>query len=195
MPLGGIYPAIADWGIWIYRLAGLNITPPWGTLTPPHLSIISILNFGLIFGTLISALLSRQFKLRKDSTAGYIQGFAGGALMGIGSFLVGACIFGGFYSSIMSLSLSGFYMMTGLLTGAFFGGKLMIWQAFREADKMEFTELVDLKTVPEKKVKRVINYPLIGLFVTIILVITASVYFLTGKNVLGGYCSLAQPSG
>lgn len=185
MPLGGIYPAIADWGIWIYRLAGLNITPPWGTLTPPHLSVISVLNFGLIFGTLISALLSRQFKLRKDSTSGYIQGFVGGAMMGIGSFLVGACIFGGFYSSIMSLSLSGLYMMAGLLTGAYFGGKLMIWQAFREAEKMEFTELANLK-VPEKKVQRVINYPLIGLSATIILVVTASVYFLTGKYVLGG---------
>jgi hypothetical protein len=186
MPFGGIYPAIADWGIWIYRLAGLNITPPWGTLTPPHLSIISILNFGLIFGTLISALLSRQFKLRKDSTAGYIQGFAGGAMMGIGSFLVGACIFGGFYSSIMSLSLSGLYMMTGLLTGAFFGGKFMIWQAFREAEKMEFTELVDLKTAPEKKITRVVNYPLIGLVVAITMFIIASVYFLTGKYILGG---------
>ncbi|RJQ52416.1 MAG: hypothetical protein C4526_08380 [Nitrospiraceae bacterium] len=186
MPLGGIYPAIADWGIWMYRLAGLNITPPWGTLTPPHLSIISILNFGLIFGTLISALLSRQFKLRKDSTSGYIQGFAGGALMGLGSFLVGACIFGGFYSSIMSLSLSGLYMMTGLLAGAYFGGKFMIWQAFREAEKMEFTELVDLKTVPEKKITRVVNYPLIGLVVAITMFIIASVYFVTGKYVLGG---------
>jgi len=138
MPLGGIYPAIADWGIWIYRLVGLNITPPWGTLTSPYLSIISILNFGLMFGALISSLFSRQFKIRKDSTIGYIQGFIGGAMMGIGSFLVGACIFGGFYSSIMSLSLSGLYMMIGLLIGAYFGGRFMIWQAYREAERMEY---------------------------------------------------------
>ncbi|RJQ20543.1 MAG: hypothetical protein C4560_04915 [Nitrospiraceae bacterium] len=186
MPFGGIYPAIADWGIWIYRLAGLNITPPWGTLTPPHLSIISIVNAGLILGTLSSALLSRQFKLRKDSASGYIQGFIGGALMGIGSFLVGACIFGGFYSSIMSLSLSGLYMMAGLLGGAYLGGKFMIWQAVREAEKMEFPEIADLKTIPEKKIRKTINYPLLGIVVTITLFVLASVYFLTGKYILGG---------
>lgn len=50
MPLGGIYPAIADWGVWTYKLDGLNITPPWGTLTSPRLSIISLLNFGSMFG-------------------------------------------------------------------------------------------------------------------------------------------------
>ncbi len=99
-----------------------------------------------MFGALISAPFSKQFKIRKDSVTGYLMGFAGGALMGIGSFLVGACIFGGFYSSIMSLSLSGFYMMAGLLLGAYLGGRLMIWQAYKEAEKLEFAELCDLKT-------------------------------------------------
>lgn len=128
MPIGGVYPAIADWGIWLYRLVGINIQPPWGTLELPHLSIISVLNFGLILGFFSAALYSRQFKIRKDTISGYAQGFIGGALMGIGSFLVGACIIGGFYSAIMSLSLSGFYMMAGLLIGGYYGGKVLMWQ-------------------------------------------------------------------
>src|SRR4030066_547274 len=127
MPRGGFYPAIADWGIWIYRFAGINISPPWGSLELPHLSIISVLTFGLIFGFFLAALLSKQFKVRKDTASGYLQGFIGGALMGIGSLLVGACIIGGFYSAVRTLWLSGFYMMGGLIIGAYFGGAVMMW--------------------------------------------------------------------
>jgi len=184
MPLGGIYPAIADWGIWIYRLAGLNIEPPWGSLEPPHLSIISILNVGLIFGFLSASLFSKQFKIRKDTIAGYFQGFIGGALMGIGSFVAGACIVGGFYSSVMALSLSGFYMMIGLIIGGYFGGKLMIWQGRRKAEKI----ILEMKPVPkgfvEKEYKS--KQPKIGIFVIIILFVIAGAYFMTGKNLFGG---------
>src|SRR4030065_1937373 len=73
MPIGGVYPAMADWGIWLYRLAGINIQPPWGTLELPHLSIISVLNFGLILGGLSAALLVKHFKIRKDTISGYAQ--------------------------------------------------------------------------------------------------------------------------
>jgi uncharacterized membrane protein YedE/YeeE len=184
MPLGGIYPAIADWGIWTYKLVGINITPPWGSLQYPHLSIISVLSFSLILGVLAAALLSRQFKIRKDTVSGYIQGFLGGALMGIGSFIVGACIIGGFYSSIMSLSLSGFYMMIGLILGGYVGGKLMVWQGHKKAEKV----LLDFKVVPKnvttKEYKSI--QPKIGVIVTIMLIIFSSIYFLKGMNLFGG---------
>lgn len=91
MPLGGIYPAISEWGIWIYKLVGLKIEPPWGSLELPYLSITSVLSFGLISGVFTTALFPRQFKIRKDTLSGYVQGFVGGVLIGIGSFLVGAC--------------------------------------------------------------------------------------------------------
>lgn len=184
MPLGGIYPAIADWGIWIYRLAGINIEPPWGTLEPPHQSIISVLNVGLILGFLSAALFSRQFKYRKDTTAGYVQGFFGGVLMGIGSFITGACIIGGFYSSVMSLSLGGFYMMIGLIIGGFLGGKVMIWQGRRKAKKV----VLEMKPVPkgfvEKEYKS--NQPKIGIIVIMVLFAIAGAYFMKGKNLFGG---------
>lgn len=185
MPIGGVYPAMADWGIWIYRLLGINIQPPWGTLELPHLSIISVLNFGLILGFFSAAFLVKHFKIRKDTVTGYIQGFVGGALMGIGSFLVGACIIGGFYSAIMSLSLSGFYMMAGLLIGGYFGGKLLMWQGKRKAQKL----VAEIKILPktatvEKEYKS--RQPLIGILLVIISLSIASAYFLKGMNIHGG---------
>jgi len=184
MPLGGIYPAIADWGIWTYKLVGLDITPPWGSLQPPHLSIISVLSVSIMLGVLTAALLSKQFKLRKDTVGGYVQGFLGGTLMGIGSFIVGACILGGFYSSIMALSLSGFYMMIGLIAGGYAGGKLMVWQGRKKAEKI----LLDFKVVPKDTVSK--DYksiqPKIGIIVVIVLLVLSLIYFLKGMNLFGG---------
>ncbi|MBI5741637.1 MAG: YeeE/YedE family protein [Nitrospirae bacterium] len=186
MPIGGVYPAMADWGIWTYRLLGLNIQPPWGSLELPHKSIISVLNFGLILGFLSAALLTRQFKIRKDTAAGYLQGFIGGALMGIGSFMVGACIIGGFYSAIMSLSLSGFYMMGGLIIGGYFGGRVLMWQGRKKARKL----VAELKILPKTSVGVEKEYksrqPMIGTFMLIVLFAAASIYFLMGKNLFGG---------
>ena len=184
MPIGGIYPAIADWGIWIYRLAGINIQPPWGSLELPHLSIISVLTFGLIFGFFSAALFSKQFKVRKDTVSGYLQGFIGGALMGIGSFLVGACIIGGFYSAVMTLSLSGFYMMGGLIIGAYFGGKVLMWQGRRKVKKL----ILDIKVIPKGSVGKEYKsrQPITGVIMVIILFAISSAYFLSGKNLLGG---------
>ena len=91
MPLFGVYPAMADWGIWTFKLAGLDIPTPWGsTLELPYLSSRSMVNFGLLLGALIGALLSREFMIRKATTGAYLQSTAGGILMGIGSFMVGS---------------------------------------------------------------------------------------------------------
>ena len=184
MPIGEFYPAIADWGIWIYKLAGINIQPPWGSLELPHLSIISVLSFGLFFGFFLASLLSKQFKVRKDTVAGYLQGFIGGALMGIGSLLVGACIIGGFYSAVMTLSLSGFYMMGGLIIGGYFGGKVMVWQGRRKAEKL----ILDIKVIPTGSVGKEYKsrQPITGVIMVIILFAISSAYFLSGKNLLGG---------
>ncbi len=177
MPIGGVYPAMADWGIWLYKIAGFNLQTPWGSLELPHLSIRSVITFGLMFGALVGALLSKEFMIRKASTATYIQSSVGGALMGLGSFMVGSCIVGGFYSSIMALSLSGFYMMFGLILGSYIGrevitrkrSKGVIKSAPADADEKDSSHL-----------------PKIGLFMIIILFVIALAYFMTGKNTLGG---------
>lgn len=104
--------------------------------------------------------------------------------MGIGSFLIGSCIIGGFYSSIMALSLSGFYMMIGLILGAYIGGKFTLWQKSKKAKN----SVSGVKTVPDDSgIEKSRSYiPIIGVFMTIILLIIALIYFLKGKNILGG---------
>ncbi len=183
MPLGGIYPAVSEWGIWTYKLAGLEIKPPFGSLELPHLSIKSILSLGLMSGVFVSSLLSRQFKLRKDTPGGYLQGFAGGVLIGIGSFLAGACNVAGFYSSIMSLSLSGFYMMIGLIGGGYFGAQIMMWQGRKKAERLTFELIPESRDSALKEYKS--NQPKIGFFITFILIVIALTYFLNGKQILG----------
>lgn len=183
IPISGIYPAIAEWGIWTYRLVGLEIEPPWGTLEPLHLSMKSVITFGLMFGALIGALFSKEFMIRKATMGAYLQSFTGGVLMAIGSFLVGSCIIGGFYSSIMALSLSGFYMMVGLILGSYIGGKVTIWQKSKKAKN----SVSDIETVHGDFDGKNSNshLPKIGFFVTIILLVIALAYFLNGKNHFG----------
>lgn len=106
---------------------------PWQVLQDSRYFPQSILYTGLMSGVLLSALCAGQFSLKREDAGGYFQGFTGGALMGIGSFLSGACILGGLYSDIMALSLNGFVMMAGLLAGACLGGKFMMWQINRKA--------------------------------------------------------------
>jgi uncharacterized membrane protein YedE/YeeE len=176
MPLFGVYPAMADWGIWTYKLAGINIPTPWGSvLEPPYLSSRSIVNFGLLGGALVGALLSGEFMLRKASPGDYIKSSMGGALMGIGSFLVGSCIIGGFYSSIMALSLSGFYMMAGLVAGAYLGGIAIKRKASEGAEG----------TIPDTDDTKV-SFKISGFFVAVLLAAAAAAYYHTGRNVLGG---------
>jgi uncharacterized membrane protein YedE/YeeE len=184
MPIGGIYPAISEWGIWIYKLVGLKIEPPWGSLELPYLSITSVLSLGLISGVFTAALFSRQFKIRKDSLSGYVQGFAGGVLIGVGSFLVGACNVAGFYSGVMSLSLSGFYMMIGLIGGGYLGGRVMIWQGQRKAEKLTFELIPEEKNSYPKEYKS--RQPQAGVFVILVLIVIVLTYFLIGKQILSG---------
>ncbi len=183
MPLFGVYPAMADWGIWIYKLAGINIPTPWGSsLELPYLSSRSMVNFGLLFGALIGALMSKQFMFRKATPGAYLQSTVGGVLMGIGSFMVGSCIIGGFYSSIMALSLSGFYMMAGLLAGAYIGGKVMLWQRSKKGENSISENVSDASAENSSNS----FLPKAGLFMMILLVGIAIAYFLNNRNVLGG---------
>ncbi len=175
MPLFGVYPAMADWGIWTYKLAGLDIPTPWGSsLEMSHLSSRSMVNFGLLFGALIGALYSSEFIIRKASASAYLQSTAGGVLMGIGSFLVGSCIIGGFYSSIMALSLSGFYMMLGLLAGAYIAGKIQLFQKSANASSAKDNN------IPSSYL------PIVGLLMTVVLIVLALAYIQNNRNTLGG---------
>ncbi|MGH9510445.1 MAG: YeeE/YedE family protein, partial [Terriglobales bacterium] len=67
-----------------------------------------LLNVGLFGGSLLAALLAREFKLRVPRRrVRYAQSLGGGVLMGYGSGLALGCTAGAFFSAIPSLALNG----------------------------------------------------------------------------------------
>ena len=77
---------------------------------------------GLLPGALVGALLSREFKWRfPRQSRRYVQALIGGVFMGYGAGLAVGCTIGAFFSSIASLSLSGWIFGLALAGGAFLG--------------------------------------------------------------------------
>jgi uncharacterized membrane protein YedE/YeeE len=77
---------------------------------------------GLLPGALVGALFAKEFKLRFPRTPRrYLQSLGGGILMGYGAGLAIGCTIGAFFSSIPSLSVSGWLFGLALAGGAFLG--------------------------------------------------------------------------
>lgn len=113
---------VRNWGDWVFNT--LNITD--ANIIPPYLYSTSILNFGVLAGAFAAALMARQFRLRGAPPYELLKGLVGGVLMGIGAAMAFGCNIGGFFSSISALSMAGFAMMVGLMTGAYLGLRLLI---------------------------------------------------------------------
>ena len=120
----GISGGYRNWGEWFYYLAGLGGERP----APPWLSPLSVINLAIFAGALASALLSRQFRIRRAPALEYGKGLMGGMLMGAGAALAGGCNVGGFYSAIGVFSMGGYTMMFGLGLGAYAGLKYLLWE-------------------------------------------------------------------
>jgi uncharacterized membrane protein YedE/YeeE len=77
---------------------------------------------GLLPGAFVAALLAREFKLRfPKERKRYVQSLVGGVLMGYGSGLAIGCTIGAFFSSVASLSVSGWLFGLALAGGAYLG--------------------------------------------------------------------------
>ena len=84
-------------------------------------------NLAIILGAFLSALIASQFRIKKiKSFKQIIAAVLGGLFMGYGSAIASGCNIGAFYSSISSLSLSGWVFGAFLFLGAIFGSKLLI---------------------------------------------------------------------
>jgi uncharacterized membrane protein YedE/YeeE len=120
----GISGGYRNWGEWFYYLTGVNGQRP----LPPWMDPYSVTNLAIFAGALASALLSRQFSIRRAPAVEYGKGLAGGILMGAGAALAGGCNVGGFYSAIGVFSMGGYTMMVGLGLGAYGGLKYLLWE-------------------------------------------------------------------
>lgn len=131
----GVSGVFANWGAWLYRLVGGNVDKWYyfsstGAQTTLNNGILnhaaSWQNFGIMAGALVATLLASQFKFKKiKSMKQIIAATLGGLLMGYGARLAGGCNIGALFSSIASLSVSGWVFAFFLFIGAFIGSKLL----------------------------------------------------------------------
>jgi uncharacterized protein len=128
----GIVGGYRNWGDWIFYLTGIIEKKP----DAPWIHTMSVSNTGLLLGALASALMGRQFKVRKSPPIEYAKGIAGGIFMGTGAALAGGCNVGGFYTAIGVFSMGGYAMMLGLGAGAWLGLRYLLWEMDRFPPKM-----------------------------------------------------------
>ncbi|MGM0428251.1 MAG: YeeE/YedE thiosulfate transporter family protein [Thermodesulfobacteriota bacterium] len=120
----GVAGGLRNWGDNVFSLIGVYSHPPLS----PLISTNSILTLGLLWGAFGSALMSKQFAIRKAPPLELLKGIVGGTLMGIGAAMAGGCNVGGFYSAVSALSFSGIAMMIGLIIGAYLGLRYIYWE-------------------------------------------------------------------
>lgn len=175
----GIAAGYKNWGDWVLYTIGFSGDKPFA----PWLHPVSLSNLGIFIGALMSAMMSRQFKLRKAPPLEYAKGLIGGLLMGVGAAFAKGCNVGGFYTATGMLSFGGIAMLFGLGAGAWIGLKYLIWEM----------ENVPVKPISQKESsgpflgvdwKKV--QPLIGATIAIIVVALFYLYSFYDKATLGG---------
>ena len=93
------------------------------------------LSFGIIFGAMIMARLSNEFKLKLPKGELIAWGLIGGILMGIGSRPSLGCNIGAFFIRAAGGDPSGWMYGVGMVTGAFVGVKFFNWWTDRKMAK------------------------------------------------------------
>lgn len=120
----GVAGGLRNWGDWFFSVVGVYQYKP----VSPLISTNSILTLGLLWGAFGSALLSKQFAIRKVPPLELLKGIVGGTLMGTGAAMAGGCNVGGFFIAVSALSASGLAMMIGLFAGAYLGLRYLYWE-------------------------------------------------------------------
>ena len=162
---------LRNWGDWLFQSLGFTIQ---ADLLPPHLYSGSVLNFGLLIGGLATALLSREFAVRRAPLSEMIKGALGGLFMGCGAMLAFGCNIGGFFSALSALSASGAGMMAGLCAGAFIGTRYVIRENAKliEAGRLPFPSACEAAPRPAPMAPAFRLQPLagVGLLVAVLIV-------------------------
>ena len=172
---------VRNWGDWFFNQIGVIQM----NVLPPTLFTSSVLCFGMIIGSLVAALLGRQFRVRMAPARELFKGLLGGVLMGIGASLAFGCNIGGFFSAISALSMAGVVMMFGLMVGAFVGLKLLIWEIeYLPATSWRVRQVPnrdDMSGVPSRA------QPISGLLVLLLCIIVIFTYDSFDYSVSGGF--------
>ncbi len=132
----GVTGPASNWGAWVLGLFGTDVTS-WsffsseGAQKTLEAGILkdggSLRNIGVIVGALMATLFASQFKFKiVKSWRQVAAAVLGGLLMGYGARIANGCNVGALFTGIISMSLSGWVYMVGLVAGTFVGGKLLV---------------------------------------------------------------------
>ncbi|GAB4389599.1 MAG: hypothetical protein Kow0025_15940 [Thermodesulfovibrionales bacterium] len=100
------------------------------------------MSIGIIFGAMILALLSKEFKFKIPKGELIVWGLGGGLLMGLGSRLALGCNIGAFFIRVAGGDPGGWLFGLGMVGGAFLGVKFFNWWTERKmAKEMEDFDL------------------------------------------------------
>ena len=93
------------------------------------------MSFGIIFGAMVMARLSNEFKFKLPKGELIVWGLMGGLLMGFGSRPALGCNIGAFFIRVAGGDPSGWLYGVGMVGGAFFGVKFFNWWSDRKMAK------------------------------------------------------------
>jgi len=93
------------------------------------------MSFGIIFGAMVMARLSNEFKFKLPKGELIVWGLMGGILMGVGSRPALGCNIGAFFIRVAGGDPSGWLYGLGMVSGAFFGVKFFNWWSDRKMAK------------------------------------------------------------
>ncbi|RLC32304.1 MAG: hypothetical protein DRH37_00885 [Deltaproteobacteria bacterium] len=171
----------ANWGDWFYYFTGMYDKRPM----VPWLHPVGLSNAGIIVGAFVSALMARQFKIRRAPKLEYAKGLVGGLLMGAGAAFSKGCNVGGFFTAVAMLSAGGFAMMFGLGIGAWIGLRYLLWEmehlpsqtAYSQSKTGDETTGFDWRTIQ----------PWVGTVVTVGVIAAFYGYSFVDKTQIGGW--------
>lgn len=177
---------LRNWGDALLDALGIIRQPD---LLPPYLYSGSVLNFGLLAGGLVAALLSREFAIRPAPVSELSKGALGGLLMGVGAMLSFGCNIGGFLSALSALSLSGAGMMLGLSIGAFLATRYVIHENRKiiDAGGMPFMSACEAPPHPAPESLAFTFQPRLGKLLFLILSALVYLYQQLGYGRLAGF--------
>lgn len=90
------------------------------------LFLLSLFSLGLIAGSLLSAILQGEFRLRSRlSLSRFFLALCGGLLMGYGAYIARGCNIGAMVGGIASFSLHGWIFGISLCVGVFIAGHIL----------------------------------------------------------------------
>jgi len=170
----GVAAGYRNVGDWLFFVAGFSEDRPPSLWLHP----ITLTSGGLILGALVSALMSRQFKLQKAPPLEYAKSAVGGVFMGAGAVLAAGCNVGGFYTASAMLDMSGLAMMAGLIIGSWIGLRYLLWE-------MEHVPQKGVDQHPPNE-RRLRVQPYLGGSFIVLVIATFYGYAMLDKTELGG---------